>query len=182
MSDSLQLHYSPPGSSVQGILRARILEWVAISFSRGTVPTQGLNPGLFSLLYWQAGSLPLVPPPSNLTAEKRAERTREDKGLRAKSKTFRVRKEVSKCIAWLFFFFGAKIAISAFWIGARWVRGSKRRAWGWERPMSSAADGDAPETGCGLHPLWPRNPGRGRRLSSAPWGPPLRLSTGPAHP
>ena len=26
---------SPPGSSVQGILQARILEWVAISFSRG---------------------------------------------------------------------------------------------------------------------------------------------------
>ena len=25
----------PPGSSIQGILRARILEWVAISFSRG---------------------------------------------------------------------------------------------------------------------------------------------------
>ena len=28
--------YSPPGSSVHGILRARILEWVAISFSRGS--------------------------------------------------------------------------------------------------------------------------------------------------
>ena len=27
--------YSPPGSSVHGILRARILEWTAISFSRG---------------------------------------------------------------------------------------------------------------------------------------------------
>ena len=27
--------YSPPGSSVHGILQARILEWVAISFSRG---------------------------------------------------------------------------------------------------------------------------------------------------
>ena len=27
--------YSPPGSSVHGILRARILEWVAIPFSRG---------------------------------------------------------------------------------------------------------------------------------------------------
>ena len=26
--------YSPPGSSVHGILQARILEWVAISFSR----------------------------------------------------------------------------------------------------------------------------------------------------
>ena len=27
---------SPPGSSVLGILQARILEWVAISFSRGS--------------------------------------------------------------------------------------------------------------------------------------------------
>ena len=27
---------SPPGSSVHGILQARVLEWVAISFSRGT--------------------------------------------------------------------------------------------------------------------------------------------------
>lgn len=81
-----------------------------------------------------------------------------------------------------FFFFDAKIASSAFWTGARWVRGSKRRPWGWEWPMSSTADGDAPETGCGLHPLWPRNQGQGRQLSSAPWGSPLCLSTGPAHP
>ena len=29
---------SPPGSSVQGILQARILEWVAISSSRGSSP------------------------------------------------------------------------------------------------------------------------------------------------
>ena len=28
--------YSPTGSSVHGILQARILEWVAISFSRGS--------------------------------------------------------------------------------------------------------------------------------------------------
>ena len=35
-----------PGSSVHGILQARILEWVAIPFSRGIFPTQGLNPGL----------------------------------------------------------------------------------------------------------------------------------------
>ena len=27
---------SPPGSSVHGILRARVLEWIAISFSRGS--------------------------------------------------------------------------------------------------------------------------------------------------
>ena len=33
------------GSFVGGILQARILEWVAISFSRGSCPqTQGLNP------------------------------------------------------------------------------------------------------------------------------------------
>ena len=37
---------SPPGSSVQGIPQARILEWVAISFSRGSSHTQGSNPGL----------------------------------------------------------------------------------------------------------------------------------------
>ena len=29
---------SPPGSSVHGISQARILEWVAIPFSRGTSP------------------------------------------------------------------------------------------------------------------------------------------------
>ena len=29
-----------------GILQARILEWVAISFFRGIFPNQGLNPGL----------------------------------------------------------------------------------------------------------------------------------------
>ena len=29
-------HYSPPGSSVHGILQARILEWVAICLSRGS--------------------------------------------------------------------------------------------------------------------------------------------------
>ena len=48
--------YSPPASSVHGILQTRILEWVAISFSRGIFPTQGSNP---SLLYWQMDSLPL---------------------------------------------------------------------------------------------------------------------------
>ena len=37
MSDSVDpMGYSPPGSSVHGISQARILEWVAISFSRGS--------------------------------------------------------------------------------------------------------------------------------------------------
>ena len=36
---------SLPGSSVHGFLQARILEWVAISFSKRS-PTQGMNLGL----------------------------------------------------------------------------------------------------------------------------------------
>ena len=51
---------SPPGSSVHGILQARILEWVAISSSRGSSPIQGSNTCLLHLLHWQADSLPLV--------------------------------------------------------------------------------------------------------------------------
>ena len=37
---------SQPDSSVHGILQARILQWVAISFSRGIFPTQEPNPGI----------------------------------------------------------------------------------------------------------------------------------------
>ena len=47
---------SPPGSSVCGVFQARILEWVAISFPKGSIPTQGSNP---SLQHWQVDSLPL---------------------------------------------------------------------------------------------------------------------------
>ena len=36
--------YSPPGSSVLGILQARRLEWVAIQFS-GDLPHPGIEPG-----------------------------------------------------------------------------------------------------------------------------------------
>src|SRR5574339_102594 len=39
---------SPPGSSVHGILQARILEWVAITFSKGSAQPGGLNPGLLN--------------------------------------------------------------------------------------------------------------------------------------
>ena len=53
---------SPPGSSVHGILLARILEWVAMPLLQGTFLTQGLNPHLLCPLPWQVGSLPLVPP------------------------------------------------------------------------------------------------------------------------
>ena len=40
------MNCSPPGVSVHGIFQASILEWVAISFSRGSFwLTQGSNPG-----------------------------------------------------------------------------------------------------------------------------------------
>ena len=54
------LQSCPPGSSVHGILQARILEWVAMPSSRGSF--QGSNPRVLCLLHWQMGSLPLVPP------------------------------------------------------------------------------------------------------------------------
>ena len=79
---------SLPSSSVHGILQARILEWVAVPFSRGSSQPRdwtqvsciagGLewaaisssresswlrsNPCLLCLLHWQAGHLPLVLP------------------------------------------------------------------------------------------------------------------------
>ena len=37
------------GSSLHGILQARILDWVAISFSRGIFPTQASNPVLIQI-------------------------------------------------------------------------------------------------------------------------------------
>ena len=37
---------SPPGSSVHGILQSRVLEWVAISFSRGSSQSRDPTPGL----------------------------------------------------------------------------------------------------------------------------------------
>ena len=53
----------PRGSSVYTILQVRILEWVAMPFSRGSIfLAQGSNPSLLCLLLQKAGSLPLVPP------------------------------------------------------------------------------------------------------------------------
>ena len=52
------MNFSPPGSSVHGILQARILEWVAIP-SSGDLPDPGIKPGSPAL---QADSLPSEPP------------------------------------------------------------------------------------------------------------------------
>ncbi|CAM9505352.1 unnamed protein product [Rangifer tarandus platyrhynchus] len=40
--------YSPPGSSVHGIFQVRILEWVAISYSRGSSQPKNGNLSLVS--------------------------------------------------------------------------------------------------------------------------------------
>ena len=53
---------SPPGSSLHGILQARILEWVCHVLLQEIFPTQGSNPCLLCLLHWQTDSLPLAPP------------------------------------------------------------------------------------------------------------------------
>ena len=52
----------PAWQLVHGILQARILEWIAISSSRGIFPTQGQNLSLQRFLHWQADSLPLSLP------------------------------------------------------------------------------------------------------------------------
>ena len=52
------MDHSSPGSSVHGLLQARILEWIAIPFSRG-FPDPGIEPGSPAL---QADSLLSEPP------------------------------------------------------------------------------------------------------------------------
>ena len=58
-----------PGSSVHGILQARILEWVAMPTCRGSSRPRNRT-CLLRLLHWQTGSLPLAPPrePCNVFA------------------------------------------------------------------------------------------------------------------
>ena len=51
----------PPGSSVHGLLQARTLEQVPISFSGRSTLRQESNPPVLGLL-WQTDSLPLAPP------------------------------------------------------------------------------------------------------------------------
>ena len=64
---------SPPGSSVQGILQARTLEWVAVPSPRGSSWSRDWTLGFSCLLHWRVGSLPPVPPgkPKKLQGSKR---------------------------------------------------------------------------------------------------------------
>ena len=51
---------SLPGSSLHGIFQAKLLEWVAISYSRGSSHRKGQT-RILGLLHWQADSLSLSP-------------------------------------------------------------------------------------------------------------------------
>ena len=62
----------PPGSSVHGILQARMLEWLAIPFFRD-LPNPGIKPGSPTL---QADSLPSESPGDPLAYKTNA----DDKG------------------------------------------------------------------------------------------------------
>ena len=53
---------SPPASSVHGIFQAKILQRLAISFSRGSFQTRDQTCGLLRFLHWQLDSLPAEPP------------------------------------------------------------------------------------------------------------------------
>ena len=53
---------SPPGSSLHGVLQARILEWVATYSLRVSSRPRIKPASLTCLLNWQAGSLPLALP------------------------------------------------------------------------------------------------------------------------
>ena len=65
MSDSLQPYgLNPPGSSVHGILQARILEWAAISYSRASSSKLGMEPASLTFTAL-AGRFFITKPPEN---------------------------------------------------------------------------------------------------------------------
>ena len=84
------MDYSPPGPFVHGILQARILEWVTMSFSRD-LPEPGIE--LRSLAF-QADSLPSEPPGKPLK-DSRAYYFEKNHGSRALLP--QSRKHVSHC-------------------------------------------------------------------------------------
>ena len=53
---------SPPGSLSMGLSPGKNIWMECHAILQGIFPNQGLNPQLLRLLYWWAGSLPLVPP------------------------------------------------------------------------------------------------------------------------
>ena len=69
------MNRSPLGSCPWGFSRQEY--WSGLHFLlQGVFPTQGLNPRFLNHLYWQVGSLPIVPPGKDLRWEEKG--TTED--------------------------------------------------------------------------------------------------------
>ena len=64
---------SPPGSSVHGILQARVLEWVAMPCSRGIFPTQGLNLHHYWVSYIACRFFTIEPPGKSYNSSYRSD-------------------------------------------------------------------------------------------------------------
>ena len=67
-SDSVTLDYSLPGSSCPWNSPSEITGMDCHALFQGIFLTQGWNPGLWSLLHWQVGFIPLAPPGKPLSS------------------------------------------------------------------------------------------------------------------
>ena len=56
------MYYSQLGFSVHAVFQARILEWVAISYCKGSSQPRDQACVSYVYLHWQVDSLPLAPP------------------------------------------------------------------------------------------------------------------------
>ena len=54
------MDYTLPGSSIHGILQARILEWVGVPSSQGSSQSRDQTCISYVYLHWHVGSLPLA--------------------------------------------------------------------------------------------------------------------------
>ena len=118
---------SLPDSSVHGILQARILEWVAISFSRGSSPPRDQTFVSYIYLHWQADSLPLWPSgkpqnePTNMKGQKIFKKFFTDtpfKGWRKKNHIFQL------LVKWI-----SSFTCNFFKFFAYWLRHIQNSIW-----------------------------------------------------
>ena len=95
MSDSLwSVYCSPPGCSVHGILQARVLKWIIISFSRGLPdpriePIPLMSPALAGEFFTTATTCEGTHPPPTHTHTKGTYKISNALGSRAKEEVWR---------------------------------------------------------------------------------------------
>ena len=91
----------PWDSSVLGIFQARILEWVARPFSRGSSWPRDQT-WVLCLLHWQGGCLSLMPPGNDINDQlacktQKRKKTIREREIRQKKKRRRRRRRRRKC-------------------------------------------------------------------------------------